>query len=232
MAGALFILPRVNSYSCPVWLWTVLFLSGKEDSWVGGSRAWWCRRQLPTRSRVKVWPAALTSLGGPLPPDYTVALMIHNTPLCVRTKQMPSHHFSGKDQSGLEDLYLVVFISQTSQYLNVLYTIPSTMSKMFWGVLLPLQIIKLMGAACKRQTLRQTAIWLACLQSGPWRLQSQAWSGSGSLITRCGVCSSSCVSPGRRTNSWRTCNIATWWHCSTSKTQRTVLHRWVCGFSH
>lgn len=86
---------------------------------------------------------------------------------------MPSHHFSGKDQSGLEDLYLVVFISQTSQYLNILYTIPSTMSKVFGGVL-PLQVIKLMGAAYKRQTLLQTAIWLACLQSGPWRLQSQA----------------------------------------------------------
>lgn len=92
----------------------------------------------------------------------------------------------------------------------------------------PLQVKKHKGPTSRKQAAKSRS----CLQSSPCRSQSQGsslptWAASGSWRARCGTCSSSWARPGLRTSCWRGSSIATWWHCSTSRTQRAASPRLV-----
>lgn len=96
----------------------------------------------------------------------------------------------------------------------------------------PLQVKNPKVPTNRRQTMPHTAMSWSCLRSNPCRFQSRGsslptWTASGIWRARCGICSSSWVMPTLRTSCWRGSSIATWWHCSTSKTLRAAFHRLV-----
>ena len=97
-----------------------------------------------------------------------------------------------------------------------------------------LQVKGLKSHTGRRQTLPVSRSQ-SCHRSSPCRFRGQEFSlptctVSGSMRARFVTCSIGWTRPTLRTNCWGGSSIATRWHCSTSKTQKTASLRLVGGF--